>query len=239
MSKLAPRNATVEVGDHNDGSKFVRKTYRATYTALDEQLAYGRVEHIYRDCPDIRIARFFEIDSDNNSFTLEFIPGKSLYEFAAEGDFKSLSDWHTRLIAPFVLARNEGLCFDSDPSNYLVHADTAELVAIDPVCADIRIDDYAAVVFLWGIIKLMLRTPKVWRYPGLLRIGRSFKKLYLTAADVSSDDFNQQMVTYIDVVIGWNREVSPVDSKAMTLIRKYLAIPLYSIARFAIRRNLV
>lgn len=239
MSKLAPRNATIEIDENKDGQRIVKKTYRATYTAHDEQLAYGRVDHIYRDCPDVRIARFLEIDSDNNSFTLEYIPGESLYDSAAGGDFKPLSYWHTQLITPFVLASKEGLCFDSDASNYLVHADTAKLVAIDPVCADVPIDDYAAVVFLWGIIKLMLRTPRFWRYPRLFRIGRNFKKLYLAAADVSSGDFNRQMVTYIDVVIGWNREVSPVDTRAMKLIRRYLAIPLYSTARFAFHRNLV
>ena len=239
MSKLAPRNATIEICDHDDGSKFVRKTYRATYTALDEQLAYGRVEHVYRDCPGVRVARFLELDSDSNSFTLEYIPGKSLYDSAAGGDFRPLNCWHTRLIAPFVLARNEGLCFDSDPSNYIVHADTAELVAIDPVCTDLRLNDYAAVVFLWGIIKLMLRTVRFWRYPALFRIGRNFKKQYLATADAGREDFNRQMVTYIDVVIGWNREESPVDSKALKLVRRYLAIPLYSTARFAFRRNLV
>ena len=239
MSKVAPRNATIEIVESENRDKIVRKTYRATYTAVDEHSAYARVEPIYIDCPDIRMARLLDLDADSNSFTVEFIPGRSLYDSAADGDLRPLGYWHTRLIEPFVRARNEGLRFDSDPSNFLVHADTAELIVIDPVCADIRIKDYAAVVFLWGIIKLMLRTLRFWRYPGLFRLGRSFKKLYLSAADVSSDEFNKQMVTYIDVVIGWNKEVSPVDSRAMRIIRRCLAIPLYSTARFAFLRGLV
>ena len=78
------------------------------------------------------------------------------------------------------------------------------------------------------------------------RIGRVARGHQLvTGAHVSrtlrqrldDQEFRDQLCSYIDVVIGWNREVSEIDSWGMIAVRRLIAIPLYSAARFAVRRR--
>lgn len=233
MSKLAPRNATIEIIQHGDNKSVVKKTYHAVYTVAQEQSAYLRMSSVYVECDDIRCARVLE--ADENSLFLEYIPGDSLYESAADGRFEPLMYWQQRLVGPFVLARQNEIAFDSDLSNYIVHSDSGKLVAIDPVCADCRMADYAAVVFLWGILKLALRTARFWRYPRIIGIARVFMANYLARCPVNEDELRQQLTSYIDVVIGWNKEIAPSDGVVMVLVRRVIAIPLYSAARMAIQ----
>lgn len=237
MSKLAPRNASVVVVESDDADRVIRKRYHAEYTATQEEAAYKRVCGIYRSCEGIRCANVLSVE-DGDLF-IEYIPGENLYESAADGRFGPLRAWQGRLVTAFVHARTMELSFDSDPSNYIVHDETNELVAVDPVCKDIQLPDFAAVIFLWGILKLILRSIKFWRYPELYRIACSFLVKYLEESGTSEVQIRDQLVTYIDVVIGWNKEVSRVDGLLMIVVRRAIAIPIYSVAKFAIRRGVI
>lgn len=239
MSGLAPRNASIQILKSEDGSHYVHKKYLAVYTSLQEQQAYNKLRPLLKNTPEIRLARILSANENENSINIEYIPGKSLYEMAQKGIFEPLREYQKPLVALFIAARNAGVRFDSDPSNFIIHSRTGQLVGVDPICADIELEDYAAVVFIWGLVKLILRSLKFRRYPSLIRLIRSYLSCYLAEADVSSKDFNQQMASYITTVISWNKQISPVDGPAMILLRRCVAIPLYSIARCLFRLNWV
>jgi|GEM_PF-3427433 len=237
MSRLAPRNATVQILESDEGSFYAHKCYHAVYTARQEQQAYGKLQPLLENIQAIRSAQILDVNEDKNSITLEYIPGKSLYDLVGAGIFAPLRDCQERLVKLFIAARNTSVRFDSDPSNLIIHSNTGELICIDPVCADIQLEDYTAVVFIWGLVKLVLRSLKFWQYPELIRTIRSFLSCYLTQADVSYVRFNQQMASYITVVIDWNKEISSVDGVVTIFLRRCVAIPLYSITRCLFRRN--
>lgn len=237
MSRLAPRNATVEILKSDEGLLYVHKRYHAVYTARQEQEAYSRLQPLLENIQGIRSAQILDVNEDENSIALEYIPGKSLYDLAGSGIFGPLRDCQERLVTLFIAARNAGVHFDSDPSNFIIHSNIGELICIDPVCADIQLKDYAAVVFIWGLVKLVLRSLKFWQYPSLIRAMRSYLSCYLTQADINAVCFNQQMASYITVVIDWNKEISSIDGLLTILLRRCVAIPLYSITRCLFRRN--
>jgi hypothetical protein len=239
MSKLAPRNATVQILRLDDGHLYVHKRYHSVYTATQEQHAYRTVQLLCRDIQGIRLAYVLGVDEKENSLHLEYIPGKSLYELLEAGKIDPIIQWTDRLVELFSAAKTQKSYFDSDPSNFIIHAKTGELVIIDPVCTNLRLEDFAMVVFLWGLIKLMLRKPRFWQYPSLIRVWRTFYREYLQRGDVESGRFNHEMVRYIDVVIKWNREVSPVDSLLITLMRRMVVVPMYMVVRWFFHLNLV
>jgi len=150
MSKLAPRNANVMIVKESDGRTYVRKRYLAVYTAVQERAAYDRLRPLCGPIRGIKMARVLAVDEKNNSLRLEYVPGKSLYETVEMGDIGPLIEWREPLVELFTAARTRGIRFDGDPSNFIVHAETGQLVIIDPVCVDLQIEDFAMVVFLWG-----------------------------------------------------------------------------------------
>ncbi len=239
MSKLAPRNAKVMIVKESDGRTYVQKRYLAVYTAVQERAAYDRLRPLCGPIRGIKMARVLAVDEKKNSLRLEYVPGKSLYETVEVGNLGPLIEWRKPLVELFTAARTRGIRFDGDPSNFIVHAETGQLVIIDPVCVDLQIEDFAMVVFLWGLIKLMLRNPRPWRFTPLMRVWCAYFRDYRRCTGADPHGFNRQMACYIDMVIGWNKEISPVDDLFMAMLRRYVAVPLYTFVKWLFRWNLV
>ncbi len=232
MSGIAPRNATVTFVTREDGSRYVKKKYRAIYTAAQEQDAYHKIQPLLQDIKAIRSAQVLNVDESSNVIYIEYIHGESLYELAMKGNITPILEWKEPLIDLFDKARKKGVRFDGDPSNFILHAKSGELVIIDPVCTDLQLNDFAMVVFLWGLIKVIIRSLRFWRYPFIIRVCRIYYRSYLQQTGVVPHLFGQEMIRYIDVVIEWNKEVSSADSRIMILLRRIVAVPIYTTVKW-------
>lgn len=238
MSKVAPHNATIEY--RNDGTRpYVYKKYRAKYTAVEESEAYERVRTLTSGIERVRPARVYTVDPADDSLKLEFVPGRSLWEIVADGEVGALERVRADVMTLTGAARARGVRFDCDPSNLMCESGEDGLVIIDPVCVDLELRDFAMVVFLWGLLKLVLRNPRVWRDRAILRSWFRYYREYLERAGTAHEAFNEQMVRYIDVAIGWNKEKNPIEGPLTRGFRFVVVVPLYRLVRAAFRRNLV
>lgn len=230
MSRLAARNATVTL-PREGAPAVVHKRYHAVYTAAEERAAYARLEPLCRAIDGVRPARLLAVDEGENRLSLEFIPGDDLDRLIQRGEPAPLERWRRPLIELFTAAHRAGVRFDADPSNMLPHPDGGELVIIDPVCTDLALRHFPMVVFHWGLTKRVLREPRPWRWPAVLRARRRYLEEYLRTTATERGEFNGELARYIDRVIEWNRQEYPGEPAHRFALRRLVAIPLYRVAR--------
>jgi len=238
MSKLAPLNAKIEYKE-NQRCKYVYKCYHATYTAKDEFEAYERVDKLIQGLKKFRTAKIYNVNESDNCLSIEYIPGHSLYEIISETNVDVLKKWQSLLITLFIKARNAKVHFDSDPSNLMCDDRTGDIVIIDPVCVDLDIDDFVMIVFMWALIKIMLRNRSFWRNKAIIKHWFNYYREYLQATGVDFREFNSQLVKYIDVVIGWNKEGNSVEGPMKRVMRYLLFIPIYTVIKWIFKWNIV
>ncbi|HIJ83680.1 MAG: hypothetical protein HW380_430 [Magnetococcales bacterium] len=238
MSKLAPRNATVRIVDA-DCDPYVIKRYHATFTAVAEHHAYTRMQPLCAAIPGVRTAKIIQVDAVMDTLRLEFIPGTSLYESVCQGHIRLLHIWRDSLLQLFFAAKNNNIYFDADPSNFIIHENGRELVVIDPVCKPVDLEDYALVVFLWGLFKIMLRSVRVWHIGEIFGVIMDYSLHYRKITGSRSDALRMQMGQYIHQVIAWNRESSPVDGPLTTALRRGVVIPTFTLIQWLLKKGWV
>jgi len=235
MSKVAPLNATIEY--HLDCAQpHVRKRYHATYTAVEEAASYKQVERIVDGVSGVRTAHVYDVDVETNSIRVEYVPGSSLWEIMAAEGAAPLGRHLPALVATFGRARAMGIPFDSDPSNLMVDQRNGGIVFIDPICTSGELfRDYAMVVFLWGLIKRCLRDWRIWHAAEMFKAIREWRREYCVANDVSTQELDEQLSRYIDVVVGWNLQANAIEGPVVRAFRVAVVTPLYLLVREAVR----
>lgn len=240
MSKVAPHNAVIDLRIDEKGRKYIYKKYYATYTSEQEFTAYENVSKcINQPRSGIRMATVYEVDVADNSLNIEFINYRNLHEIVVSGNVEILLIVKDRLLQLFSDARKKGVEFDSDPSNILCDEEGIDIVLIDPICTDLNLRDFSAVVFIWGLIKLSLRNPRVWKSIQVLRICGGFYDAYLLQSGVNFKDLNAQIGAYIGRAILWNTSRNRVEGVSVRLFRLVVVVPIYSLVRLLFVTNVV
>ena len=238
MSRVAPHNAIIQFVDRG-GERIVIKQYRlgAKYSAEQEVQAYYKLDKLLGQNHGSRVAQLYHFDEKNNEIHLEYIPGKNMYEKIKDGDYTCLKNNKAMLVKLFSVARKERIKFDSDPSNIMF--DRKGMVFIDPVCKELEIDDYPFIVFMWGLIKVILRNPRVWYIFRIMEQWREYYFDYCQDNHIDHRTVNKQMCEYIELVIDWNREKNSVEGIFVYVFRRTVVIPLYSVVEQLFRWNIV
>lgn len=94
------------------------------YTAQQEYEAYRALDALMSDLEGVRLPQIYGVDSDHNSIRLEYIEGQNLMEDFLQHGVVAFERQHEVLIPLFAKTQPLGKRFDSDPSNFLVDADT-------------------------------------------------------------------------------------------------------------------
>ena len=238
MSKVAPHNAVVEFIEQ-DGQQIVVKRYRAgaKYTAKQEAHAYQQLSKLLSQFQGARTAQLIRFDEESNALYLEFIPGASLHERINSGEQAILANLREPLIELLGASRQKHLQFDSDPSNIMF--DQNGIVLIDPVCTELEIDDYSFIVFMWGLIKIILRNRRIWRIGKIIGHWNDYYISYCQHNGITRKMLNQQMAGYIGLVISWNREKNHVEGIFLRFFRCVVVVPIYTVVRQLFRWDLI
>lgn len=240
MSKVAPHNATTQIRYDAGGRKYVYKKYHAKYTSREEFLAYQRLgKCLLRSDSGVRAAEIYEVNDLDNSLNIEFINHQTLHEMLFTGKVYILELIQEKLLDIFHEAKRQNVNFDSDPSNLFCDESGSEIVIIDPVGPNLSLNDYAMVVFVWGLIKLSLRNPRLWQSYRVLIYCFDYYCRYMDKTRTDYKSFNRQMSEYIGVVIGWNKEKNLVEGIFTRIFRRIVVVPLYSIVKLFFSTNLV
>jgi hypothetical protein len=238
MSKSAPNNAEIVFKLDEKEQRFVYKKYYHQYRAFEEIDSYRELGDCLRQTDQpARVARVYSWSDRDNSINLEFIAGPTLLELLRGGEVYILQELEEVLVTVFSCASRENFCFDSDPSNIFYDGSTGEVVFIDPVCIKLDLGDYAAVVFLWGLIKIALRNPRVWQSYRLWRYARNFQRAYALRVDTNSDALSKQIANYVDTVISWNLEIKQREGWLVRMFRKVCVVPLYKVVQQLLSRG--
>ncbi len=238
MSKAVPNNAEIVFRLDEKGQQFVYKKYYHQYRASDERDSYRELGDCLQHADQsARVAQIYNWSDPDNSIDLEFIVFPTLLELLRGGELYILQELEEVLVAVFSQASKNNFCFDSDPSNIFYDGSTGEVVFIDPVCINLDLGDYAAVVFLWGLIKIILRNPRVWQSYTLWRYARNFQQAYALEVDISSDTISVQIANYVDTVISWNLEIKQREGWPVRMFRKVCVVPLYKVVQHLLRRD--
>jgi hypothetical protein len=235
MSKIAPHNAQIEYAQGTSGP-YVKKRFRGAgkFTARQEATAYQGLCALLDSLSGTRAAKVLAVDDDANTLYLEFIEGPTMYERLAQGETEILDQARERLLYIFKESRDAGFRFDCDPSNILFEPGTQggeNLVFIDPSCIALPIRDHAFIVFMWGLIKILVRDWRMWRAGRLKPYWNAYCRGYCRISDVSGASLAQQMVAYIDLVIEWNKERNHVESVSIYYFRRLIVAPIYRAVR--------
>lgn len=230
MSRVAPHNSFVKIESKN-GKRVAVKYYqrKSKYSAQQESRAYKELQAITSNVVGVRSANVLEVEEKENTLTLEYISGLTLQENIKKGNIACLELNTETLISLFISARNREFCFDSDPSNMMF--DDLGIVLIDPVCEELKIKDYSFIVFMWGLIKILLRNGKVWRIKKVIKIWNRYLKEYCRKTNTSIASIYKQMVKYIDLVIAWNKKKNDVENIFVYYFRIIIVIPIYIVIR--------
>lgn len=240
MSKVAPHNATIELKYDENGRLYIYKKYHTKYTSAEEFLAYQQLKKCLPNKNlGIRAAEVYEVNDLDNSLNIEYIDYKNLHEILFSGNENILIKIQEKLLNLFDEARRQGISFDSDPSNLLCDKDGNDVVVIDPVCANLKLNDYAAVVFIWGLIKLSLRNPRVFQSFRILKNCFDYYRKYIDKTDADFRSLNRQIGEYIGLSISWNIEKNSVEFFTTRIFRIVIVVPLYSVVRLLFISNLV
>jgi len=236
MSKIAPHNSFVEFIEQN-GIRIAVKTFRrgGKYTAAQEARAYSNLAKILPGIDGVRLANIRRLDAENNALHIEYIASESLFERIINGDEACLEVLKKPLINLFLIAKQNQVHFDSDPSNIMF--DNEGIVFIDPVCTELSIEDYSFIVFMWGLIKIALRNRRIWRIRKIIAYWKDYYREYCHVSGTNSSVLNHQMENYIDLVINWNKERNANEGYFVYVFRYIVVIPIYSIVRQIFRWN--
>lgn len=240
MSKVAPNNATIELKSDEDGRQYIHKKYHAKYTSAEELYAYQQLNKcLSNKNSGIRAAQVYDVNDLDNSLNIEFVNYKNLHEILFSGNVNVLITIQDKLLNLFDEARRQHIRFDSDPSNMLCDEIGVNIVLVDPICVNLKLDDFTAVVFIWGLIKLSLRNPRVWQTYKILKICFDYYRKYIAQTGICYKTFNRQIGIYIGVAISWNLEKNAVEGFITRLFRLVMVVPLYSVVRVVFKYNLI
>ncbi len=229
------RNSTIRFERQGDRT-VVHKHYHARYGVDEEVASYERLAKLLQKFSGLRVPRVYEVNSSQNSMSLEFIAGPHLTDLYRNAGPRVFDQTREQLVSLFVYASEEKVRFDCTPEHFLVDRDAGGFVIIDPVCDDIDLDDFAAVVFLLGMIKCYLRH-RPWRWT--LSFMSSWKRYYRSYVEQSRGTrhaFNQQVSRYIDRVVLWNQQTYD-DSLRVRATRNFAIIPFWRVMRAFFRWN--
>jgi hypothetical protein len=249
MSKIAPQNARIEFKYDEFGRQYVYKKYHARYTSREEFVAYQKLSACVQEVnSSVRLAKVYDVDDSDNSISIEYINYQNLEEILVSCDINILTTIQDALIELFYEARCQQVMFDSDPSNLLCKKDGTEIVIIDPlalseeeILADprLRLKDYSAVVFIWGLVKFTLRNPKIWQSFEILKACLDYYRKYILKSKTEFKSINDQIAIYIGLAISWNIEKNGVEGTIKRLIRCIVVVPIYSFVRLLFTLNFI
>ena len=228
VSRFTRRNSTIEIWASADRT-WLRKTYHARYQVSDEADAYKAFKQLLATIPGIRTAEVYGVDEPNNALDMEFVEGPTLAkELAARGGaiFQKIQEPLLKLL---VLAHQKNQHLDSDPTNLMIEKQSGELVLIDPICADLDLSHFSAMVFFWGLVKnFVSQAYRVDRWWSFAKTWRSLRKAYLQQAPCTPHLFHLELSQYIATVLSWNVKESAQESVLKRLVRWTMIIPLWS-----------
>lgn len=249
MSKIAPQNARIEFKYDELGRQYVYKKYHARYTSREEFVAYQKLSACLQEVnSSIRLAKVYDVNDSDNSISIEYINYQNLEEILVSCNTNILTTIQDALIDLFYEASCQRVIFDSDPSNLLCKKDGTEIVIIDPlalseeeILADprLRLKDYPAVVFIWGLVKLTLRNAKIWRSFEILRVCLDYYRKYILKSKSQFKSINNQIAIYIGLAISWNIEKNEVEGIITRLTRCVIVVPVYSFVRLLFVLNFI
>ena len=233
---LLRRNSSLSFKKHGL-IKCVEKRYHSNFTALQERESYERLARLVKEIPGIRTASV--IDTSEDTIVLEYIDGPNISENVLSKDIAVLNKKKPALISLFLAAREEKLFFDFDPTNIICDSKEKQLVLIDPVCEPVMLSEHAIIVFLWGLIKIFLRSKRVFCLKSFCRAWYLYYTEYIAKADISYKILNKQMCEYINVVIGWNKKESKDESLRLRAFRHIVIIPVYNFIKSLFKLNVI
>jgi hypothetical protein len=121
----------------------------------------------------------------------------------------------------------------------MIDSDSGTLVLVDPVSAEVDLDDFCMVVFLWGFIKCFIRSRAPHRFFAFWKCWKMYYVDYLQITSIETKDLNRQISNYVDVVIGWNLNESQQDSWWKRIARVIIVVPAWRIIQLPFKRDWV
>lgn len=232
VSRITRRNSTIEIWSSSE-KMWVSKAYHARYQVRDEAKAYEEVAALLVNIRRLRTAAVYNVDETNNVLELEYVAGPTIAEkLSAEGG-PSISEIQDTLLDMLVCTHEKKVHLDLDPSNLILDENSDDLVLIDPICANLNLSHFSAVVFLWGMIKrFVVRGYRVDRWLGNAKAWGAIYGNYAARTNCPPGLLSLEMGQYIDTVIKWNIEESSNESLAKRLARWAIIIPTWWVFRF-------
>jgi len=237
LDVLERRNTTIRF--ECDGElTIVRKQYHARYNVAEEVTVYEQLNSILQEVSGFRVPQVYESDTEENWMSLEYVGGPHLTDMYTTIGPRAFDETRQSIISLLVHLRRKRFRIDCAPEHFLRDTDSGDWVIIDPVCEEFDLEDFAAVVFLLGMIRCFFRK-RPWRwalsFPGT---WKRYYRAYVKQSQGTQKAFNQQVSTYIDRVIAWNRQAceEPVH---MRILRRTLLVPFWQILQWGFRRNLI
>lgn len=233
---LLRRNSSLSFKKHGTET-YVEKRYHSKFTALQERESYERLARLVKEIPGVRTACVLEASKD--VLVLEYIDGRNISEDILSRGIEILDEKRETLLSVFLAGHKEKLFFDFDPTNIIYVPDGNQLVFIDPVCQPVMLSEHAIVVFLWGLIKVFLRSKRVFCLKSFYRAWRLYYTEYIAKAGISYKILNKQICEYIDVVIGWNKEENKDESLKLRAFRHIVIVPVYNLIKSLFKLNVI
>lgn len=241
--RLIRRNSVVEIKYDKSGRGYVCKQYHSRYSAAQEAEALRRLTKFLRKrkIEQVYTAAVLMVDKKANRICTEYVPGDTLKEVIKRRGGKPLKEYRNALLQLLIASKLEQLRIDCDPSNIICSQRSKALILVDPLCAEeINLDDFVAVVFLWGLVKSYARVVyKVTHWPGMIRIWYWFYKTYLVRVNGNYRILNAQLYEYIGIVIRWNIQESIAEPLLKRLLRTLILVRIWKAVGLLFRWNLV
>ena len=229
------RNTLLQI-QKRDAVVVVDKTYTREYSATEEESAYREIRTVAEGLEGIRVANVLEVATGRNAIVVEYVDGFNLRQYLAMHGLRRLAESRPSLVELFVRSRRAGIRFDADPTNFIVVPDGNELVIIDPACRPVEIPDYCFVAFVFGLLKLGLRSPLRCNWLRLTGALKPYYHAYCAGVDepTTVGSLHRQMAELLSCVIGWNRLAVESESVTQRLLRRLVVIPALHMFRLAL-----
>jgi len=233
---LLRRNSSLSFKEH--GAKTcVEKRYHSKFSVTQELKSYEMLSDLVESIPGVRPVSV--LDKTDNTIILEYIHGPNVSEEVLLRGIAAVDEKRTMLLSVFLAARKKNVFFDFDPTNMIYDSESKQLVLIDPLCEPVIISEHAIVVFLWGLIKVFLRSKRVFCLRSFCRAWYLYYTEYIAEAGISYKTLNKQICQYIDVVIGWNKKESKDEPLKVRAFRYIVIIPLCNFIKCLFKLNVI
>jgi len=206
------------------GRNVVVKTYHSRYSVEEEEDKLAQLQIILGQTPLFRCVEVVKITSD--SLMLEWIEGSSM-ECLKKEQLIVLLKYRGEIIELLTKCYQEKFSFDSDLSNIIYHKKRGELVFIDPVQKDMGIDHSAFIVFSLSILKSLGKSRNPFLVIQKIRCFVQYFRLYTRKKEIDSQQVKEGFCSYIDIVIGWNKEFSETEGFLLRRVRQFCLVPTW------------